>query len=193
MRTFNVKIEGVSPLLQHRFGEVSESGDVSRPIVQKSQTPREAAEAVAFFRGEGDERTYYVPGTWIAGCLRDAGASHKMKGSRKSVKYIVPAGVTINEVDITLLNGDGGPAKDFEVDSRPVVIPSTKGRIMRHRPRFEQWSLEFSIAVDEEVISSDLTKQLLDEGGRRVGIGDFRPAKTGPFGRFSCVSWEEVE
>jgi len=187
MKTFQVRVEGISPLLQHRFGEQNESGDAARPIVKASRTPREEAEAVCYRNGNG----FYVPGTWISGTIREAGASHKLKGSRRSVKYIVPAGVTVNEVDIPLLNGTK-MAKDFEVDSRPVVIPSTKGRIMRHRPRFEEWSLEFSITVDESVIPADLVKQLLDEAGRRVGIGDFRPERTGPFGRFTVTNWKQV-
>lgn len=188
MKTFAVRVEGISPLLQHRFGEQSESGDQARPIVKGTETPREQAESVCY----RNKKSFYVPGTWIAGCLREAGVSHKLKGSRRSVKYIVPAGVTINEVDIPLLNGTT-LAKDFEVDSRPVVIPATKGRIMRHRPRFDEWSLNFTLTVDDTVIPFDLVKQLMDEGGRRVGIGDFRPQKTGPFGRFTVTSWKEVQ
>lgn len=188
MRTFAVRIEGISPLLQHRFAEASENGDQSRPVVKANKTPREQAEEVCYRR---DDKSFFVPGTWIAGAMREAGTAHKLKGSRKSVKYVVPAGVTINEVDITLMNGTK-KLKDFEVDSRPVVIPSTKGRIMRHRPRFDEWSLEFSIEVDESVIPADLTKQLLEEAGRRVGIGDFRPQRTGPFGRFTVTNWKEV-
>jgi hypothetical protein len=32
--------------------------------------------------------------------------------------------------------------------------------------------------------------QLFEEGGRRIGIGDFRPERGGPYGRFAIVSWE---
>ena len=29
--------------------------------------------------------------------------------------------------------------KTYEIDSRPVVVPATRGRIVRHRPRFNEW------------------------------------------------------
>jgi hypothetical protein len=35
-----------------------------------------------------------------------------------------------------------------------------------------------------------LVRELLDIGGKRVGIGDFRPSRRGPFGRFKVVSWK---
>jgi len=94
---------------------------------------------------------------------------------------------------ITIFNGDGQPAKDFEVDSRPVVIPSTKGRIMRHRPRFDQWSASFTIRINEMILPVDFVQRLLTEGGEQIGIGDFRPEKGGPFGTFNVVEWTEVK
>ena len=93
-----------------------------------------------------------------------------------------------------ILNGDGQtPVKDFEVDSRPVVIPATKGRVMRHRPRYDCWSMTLNIRVDVDLIPESFVHQLLTEGGQQVGIGDFRPEKFGPFGTFSVTSWEPAK
>ena len=33
--------------------------------------------------------------------------------------------------------------------------------------------------------------QLVDDAGQKIGLGDYRPARKGPFGRFSVVSWVE--
>lgn len=76
----------------------------------------------------------------------------------------------------------------FEVDSRPVVIPATKGRIMRHRPRFDSWRMKFQLELDDSLVPSDVCQQLLEEGGRQNGLGDFRPM----FGRFRVFSWSEI-
>lgn len=138
----NVEIQGISALLQHRFGEQAE-GDLeksSRTVAVKRGTPREEAEKVAYRAKDG---TFYFPGQAIARLLREAGTNHKQRGSRRSLKYIIPAAVLVPEDTITIGDGNGGLAKDFEVDSRPVVIPSTKGRIMRHRPRFDEWNAKF--------------------------------------------------
>lgn len=188
MKTFNVQIVGITPLLQHRFRGDPESD--TRTVVQERGTPREEAEKVVY---RDDEIGFYFPGAWIARNIRESGGNHKMRGSRKAVKWVVPAGVIVPQDAIPLLNGDGRtPAVDFEVDSRPVTIPSTKGRIMRHRPRFDHWSARFHIEIEPDVLPVALVHQLLSEGGQRIGVGDYRPMSGGPFGRFQVTLWEEL-
>lgn len=190
MRTFDVEISGITSLLQHRFSETAEVDGAAptRTVNLASMTPRDAAETVAYRKEDG---TLYHPGAAISRLLREAGSSHKQKGSRKSLKYIVPAAVIVGEDALPLSNGK--PLTDFEVDSRPVTIPATKGRIMRHRPRVDEWTIKFRLEIDEAVLPPDIIHQLLIEGGQRIGIGDYRPEKGGPFGRFLVQCWDEVE
>jgi hypothetical protein len=185
MNSIEVQIRGVSALLVHAFGLDFENADQARTIVRIQKTPREQAESVVY----RDTEHFYVPSTWIIGALRDAGANHKLRGSRRSLRFVVPSAVFVMEENITICL-QGQPVKDFEVDSRPVTIPSTKGRIMRHRPRFDMWELNFHLEVDPNTLPTDLVHQLLEEVGRSIGIGDFRPAKGGPFGRFAITKWE---
>lgn len=191
MKSFDVLIQGISPLLQNRFTEQAEADNPTRANLIVKETPRDQAERVANRAPDG---SFYMPGACILRLLREAGGGHKVRGTRKSVKYIVPAAVFVMSDTITLLNGDGrSKATDFEVDSRPVTIPATKGRIMRHRPRFEHWSLRFVLEVDPQVLPPEIVHQLLEEGGRRQGIGDYRPEKGGPFGRFAITQWKETK
>jgi hypothetical protein len=189
MRTFDVEISGITSLLQHRFSEAAEvdGAAATRTVNLATETPRDAAERVAYRNEDG---SLYHPGAAISRLLREAGSSHKQKGSRKSLKYIVPAAVIV--VDDALPLSNGKPLTDFEVDSRPVTIPATKGRIMRHRPRLDEWNIKFRVEVDETVLPPDIIHQLLVEGGQRIGIGDYRPEKGGPFGRFQVLCWDEV-
>jgi len=193
MKTFDVKITGTTALMQHRFDEKAESDSTksTRTVVRKKETPRKAAERVCYQDKTGK---FYMPSACLTRMISEAGSNHKLTGSRKSAKYAVYAAVLIPADTVTILNGDGStPAKDFEVDSRPVVIPSTKGRIMRHRPRFDEWSIQFNVRINESVLPPDFVHQLLAEGGQQVGIGDFRPQCRGPFGTFNVVHWEELE
>jgi len=190
MKVIDVCIKGLTPLLQHRFGEEAEiSGEkATRTVVRTEETPREKADKVCYRNKEGE---YYMPSTCIHRMLIEAGSNHKLKGSRKSAKYVVSGAVQMTADSIIIGNGDGKtPAKDYEVDSRPVVIPSTKGRIMRHRPRFDDWSSSFSLRINEDLLPEDFVHQLLDEGGLQGGIGDFRPQKFGPFGTFLVTEWK---
>lgn len=184
-----VEIVGTSALLQQRFGEDFEVSKATRTIIQEYGTPREQAEKLVYKNGNG----FYFPGTWITGTLREAGSNHKLRGSRKSAKYIVPAAIRIVEIDVMLKNGDGSLIKDFEVDSRPVTIPATKGKIMKHRPRFDLWSAKFNLVINTEMLTEDFTHQLLSEAGQSQGIGDFRPNKRGPFGCFRVTSWKPIK
>ena len=188
MKNIEIQIKGLTALLQNRFNEQAQSSPSTRPALVQNLEPRAQAELAANRNGQG----FFFPGAAIARMLREAGGAHKMRGSRKSVKYLVPAAVIMGNDEIIILNGDGKTkAENFEVDSRPVTIPATKGRIMRHRPRFDAWSAKFSLMIDEEVLPVDLVHQLLTEGGMRIGIGDYRPEKGGPFGRFQVVRWKE--
>lgn len=190
MPIIHVEIRGISPLLQQRFGEDAEQADSkpTRTAFSNYGTPREQAEKACY---RDVANGCYFPGQAIARLLREAGGGHKQRGTRKSVKYIVPAAVIVPADTISILDEKGKLAKDYEVDSRPVTIPSTRGRVMRHRPRWDQWRAKFDLEVDDEVLPVDMIHQLLEEGGRRIGIGDYRPERGGPFGRFEVTRWEE--
>jgi hypothetical protein len=189
MKLFNVEIRGDTPLLQHRFSDESSQGSGTRKVLVNRGTPRDEAEKVCYRNDSG----FYFPGAAIGRLLREAGGNHKLRGSRKSAKYVVPAAVLVMADAITVNNGDGKPAKDFEVDSRPVTIPATRGRIMRHRPRFDVWSAKFVLRINEDILPIEFVQTLLSEGGMQIGIGDYRPEKGGPFGTFQVTSWEETK
>jgi len=188
MKTIEVEIRGTSPLLIHRFNEDTEQQKSSRKIEVERADPRAQALKAAYVAKDG---TFYFSAFSIPGAMRNAGSNHKMRGTRKTLRFVVPSVVRVTTETITILNGDG-PAKDFEVDARPVTIPATKGRIMRYRPRFDFWGAQFALVVDDSAMSIDDVHQLLNEAGQFFGIGDFRPEKGGPFGCFRVTKFEEV-
>lgn len=187
MKTVQVEIRGITPLLIHKFGADAEVGKKTRRVEVKDKDPREEARKVAYIADDG---TYFFNAFSIPNSMGNAGASHKSTGSRKSLRFVVPSAVRMDTDTVTIMNGKG-PAKDFEVDARPVTIPATKGRVMRYRPRFNQWGARFLVHIDDELLSCEMAHQLLNEAGQSIGIGDFRPEKRGPFGRFIVTEWKE--
>lgn len=185
MQTITIEIRGTSPLLIHRFTEQSEAKKASRAVLVADIDPREEARRAAYIAGDG---TFFFSAFAIPNAMGAAGSNHKMRGSRKTLRFVVPSAVRITTDTVTILNGSG-PAADFEIDARPVTIPATKGRIMRYRPRFNQWGAKFDLVLDETQLPIDLAQQLLTEAGQSIGIGDFRPEKRGPFGTFRVVSF----
>lgn len=189
MTRIAVEIRGTTPLLIHRFGEDAEAAPTTRAVMVTARDPREEATKAAYIAPDG---TYYFSAFSIPRAMGEAGSNHKQRGSRKSLRFVVPSAVRPTGDTITILNGDG-PATAFEVDSRPVTIPATKGRIMRHRPRWNDWGAAFEIELNEALLDQATAHQLLTEAGAGIGIGDFRPEKRGPFGTFRVTRFEAVE
>ena len=50
----------------------------------------------------------------------------------------------------------------------------------------------FRYEVDDELVDQTQLETWLDIAGRRIGLGDWRPAKSGHFGRFETLSILEV-
>lgn len=187
MRLIDVEIRGITPLLIHRFGEQAEANAPTRAIVTDTSDPRSEALKAAYVASDG---TYYFSAFAIPNAMASAGANHKMKGSRKTLRFVVPAAVRMTTDTVTILNGSG-PAQSFEVDARPVTIPATKGRVMRYRPRFNEWGAQFVLQINTDHLSVASAHQLLSEAGVSYGIGDFRPEKRGPFGTFRVTAFTE--
>lgn len=181
-------VEGLRPgILMHRWAEAAEDDTKStRPVHTEYGTSREQAEQVAYRTEDG---ILYMPGMAFATLLRGAGRRHKQQGTRQSLMYVVPAAVIVTDEIVLLHDEDCKPIRDFEVDARPVVIPATKGRITRYRPKIEKWRTTVHMDIDTSVLAVATIHQLLEEGGRRIGVGDFRPERGGPYGRFAIVEW----
>lgn len=188
MKTIKVKIEGASPLLINRFKENDEITQAVKKSTKKDYgTPREQAEATAY----RDDKTglIWIPTTWITGAIKTVSSDYKLPGTRKSIKSVI-GGVVIPVAEKAYFDGKLKLA-DIEVDSRPVVIQ--RARIMRHRARLENWSVEFEIEIDETIVPVKNIHELLTDAGKRAGLGDFRPQRGGPFGRFLVTSWKIVK
>ena len=69
------------------------------------------------------------------------------------------------------------------VDCRSVKVG--QARLMRYRPRLNDWSLEVEIVFDETMVERAQIINAAENAGRYIGLGDYRPAKGGMFGRFT--------
>ena len=169
-----VSIKGISPLLMHAY-PLFEISNIEK------KTPEDQAEYAAY--RNKDTNTLYVP---AAAMQRAAisGASFS-KGKRgASLQKVVAACLKISPEQIDL------GVEKYSIDMRSVVIKSTKGRIIRYRPRLDDWQCSFELEWDTELLKESEIKKVLDDTGSRIGILDFRPECKGPFGRFIVTKWE---
>lgn len=172
MQTLKVVIRGVSPLLMHRFiGEPPEG--------MKNKPPKEQAELAAY--RDPKTQDLYIPVENLTRALI-SGASYSKGKGRSSLQKEVAAAVFISPARISL------GTKTFEVDTRAVVIPATRGRVLAHRPRIDEWGASFNLEYDETLIKKEQIGKIISDTGARSGLMDFRPEKKGPYGRFEVVS-----
>jgi hypothetical protein len=82
--------------------------------------------------------------------------------------------------------------RPWVVDARMVRHPGTGRRSVCHRPRFDDWRLDLTLHIERDLWSPAQVRDLITTAGQRVGLGDFRPERGGPFGRFAIESWEAL-
>lgn len=191
MKEIDVRIEGTTPLICNKFTDAAmmaaSSGTRSSAVGDRG-TPKEQA-ATKLYISEITKKPM-IPQPNMFRAIIDAGTFHKNGKSKITTQStsMIPACVDIEGSEIHLIHKE-----PWMVDSRAVRIPSTGGRIMAHRPIFNDWALEFTILVDTEMMTTKLLRQIVDDAGKRIGLGDFRPAKKGPFGKFVVTKWEEKD
>ena len=172
-KAVGVTIKGESPLLMHAF-----------PLVAIERLEKKSIEEQAELAAYRDPETsnLYVPGLAIQRAMVSGATYSKGKG-RSSLQKVVAACVLVSPERISL------GVKNFTIDSRPVVVPATRGRVMRHRPRLDSWQVSFEVEYDPDMLTEKQLRQVVDDTGSRVGLLDFRPERKGPFGRFSVINW----
>jgi hypothetical protein len=176
----DIEISGVTPLLMNRFNI-----DEQQLKKEKDLTPREAAQRVCYI---DEHNKLFYPTTNLYACIIEAGKFHKdgkvkVTTARSS---LIPAGVMIKDQYVYFKKPN-----TWEVDSRAVVVPSTGGRIVCHRPRLDDWCLDFSLDVDVKMFNPKTIRSIVDDAGSKVGLGDFRPSRKGIYGRFVVTNWKE--
>lgn len=188
-----VVLEGVGRgLLMHRFCIENYENQVKRSKTAK-MSPEEEAEKVAYrieSLDKSEKGQLCLTAEQFMGSLISAGASFKRVGNGKNTyKNALSGYLDISPDFIGLTDANGKPLKNYKVDSRPVVIKATKGRIIRHRPFIEAgWRAEFTILISDDSISLEVVKAILEEAGRSKCVGDYRPR----FGQFHVISAEKI-
>lgn len=191
MYSVNVKIVGVSPLMQHRY-PVPDLEDLNKGGKRVSGSVDYTQEWKDYMYTAGGE--VVQPSVHIESSMVKGAVNFKITGKRgKTYKDLFKAAVFVEPENIShhvpvpeTLDADAD--KELYLDLRPVVI--NRARVVRIRPTFKAgWELEFVISVLDDQIPLEIVQDVLTLAGRTVGIGDFRPK----FGRFRVARFEVIE
>lgn len=187
MKTRTYEIKGIGPMLMRSDRLADPTNDFTKAIKnisnKRKKTEDDHAEIAALeWRGSlyhDAENGIHVPGFNVHAALYQAAKMHKM-GPR------VKGGVIVQESTVPLnFDGPKDPDKLYAdkrfVDIRTVGVSGK--RVARCRPIFSDWSLRFTVLFDEGTLQTSDLDRLLEDAGRLIGLGDYRPR----FGRFEVV------
>ena len=69
-----------------------------------------------------------------------------------------------------------------------VGVVVQRQRILRTRAMYDMpWTCTYTLDCDDELVDKSQLEAWLDIAGRRIGLGDWRPEKSGDYGRFEVV------
>jgi hypothetical protein len=182
MKKYEVQIKGITPLLMNK---PEEYGFDSEWVEKKASNEYEKEAYKKLYVDE--EGKLYQPSTHIEMALINASKKIRIKGQGKAT-YSKLFGSMVSIPDMAIPH----EIQEWDFHKILVVIPSTKGRVMRYRPMLKEWKLRFEIEFEEE-IPPEVVKECLEIAGKYVGIGDWRPEKKGKFGKFQVTLFQPLK
>jgi len=184
----DVEITGDSSLLFHRW----QSDAVEAKANAAKGSKAKKSDDIESYVWRDDDGRICLPGEYLRGSLIDPrnGAAKYVqdpRSSRKSALDLFRAGV-VSLTDLAVITrADGSLADTWDyIDRRRVTVQ--RAGVTRERPAFNAgWKAEVSFMVLlPQYIGEPLLRRVLTDGGRLVGVGDFRPT----FGRYSITRWQ---
>ena len=198
MIKYSVHIKGIAPLLFNRFPEEDNPEDKSKAKKAILHADSQVYQSLywlkpmahdAFVKTVSKEGHYKVPvgaifqkADHILGAMIKAGSNFKLEG-KKTYKDLVKGGFFVEPMQIPHIK------TDLQKDWRPVLIPATRGRVMKGRGRLDDWELKFDLVCVDPRANKQEVLEILKYAGSYVGIGDYRPR----YGRFEVVDAKLVE
>lgn len=186
--TVKVRLDGVQPTLMHSnqtCNPLNKFAKAMKAITGKRKKTDEDFEALAKIEWEAGlyyspELGPFIPSINVEGMLRDAAKKLKKGTDVKQSLRVFPLEIKLgyngprdlDGLKKIAFSGDKVNGEDF-FDSRAVGI--NQSTIMRTRPRFNKWWLEFEIIADDAVFNIDDVVQILGIGGTKIGLSDYRP------------------
>jgi hypothetical protein len=168
-----VVVDGITPLLTHNPSAMTRNPSTAKRGTRIPEVEEEAeAGCYRLENGVCAAKAEY----FVAAIHKAAGA---WKGKNRSTMKSQLAHISAVEDLVPLHRLNGEPIRDYIIDERPVVV--VKARIIRARPRYDEWSATFTIYYDHQLVAdAKLIVDILADAGNRIGAGDYRPR----FGRF---------
>ena len=181
MKTAIVRLKSISPYSQSRH-YIVDRGDKESADDYERRTWRERMHAT-------EDGYVFIPPMAFKNCLSESakflGVTIKGKGKATYTKHF-EAGVLVTEPLVL-------PIKRIDVPGEWLFVPAdgrrgSGKRVNRCFPMIHQWEGEVPFYILDETITEDVFLYHLEQAGKFIGLGRFRPRNNGFYGRFEVVS-----
>ncbi len=187
MNNLEITLTGIAPMLMH-------SDKLANPMDKATIAHKEVSKKRA---KTPEDLQFLARSEWEHSIYRSAANNHIVMPSL-NIRAALIDGAKLNKLGMAIKRGvffnlgdnflqfDGPQDSDKLwksgkfTDVRAVRVSTAK--LMRHRPKFDDWSVTITVSYDPEIISAHDLKMCFDNAGMYSGLGDFRPL----FGRFEC-------
>lgn len=191
--TMKVRLKGMAPMLVHSGRLANPLDPYAKALKQVTSTSKKTDQDLmeashiewraGFYEDEKGRPT--IPGECIEAMLLTAGKKKRLgqklitvlSDGNWPIKYDGPA--TIDAIDKLTFDKSHAVLDEKFIDVRRVTV-NRGSSVMRARPIFRDWSIDFDISYLPKLCGSNDIKTALEIAGFQVGCGDYRPK----FGRF---------
>ena len=183
MKTYTVNIKGITPYMQHRMDDIKlAQWEKNRGlIIERDSLDDEPTKLAGYHSYIDQEGNYFIPSEHFKQSFVKGGGMVKGKvgSATKSMKNVVAVMWFINPEKIKFRKFD-------EVDTRSAVNRNVKARVIVHRPKWIDWTCSFNLMVDNDSLTIETIKSIIEYSGKYIGVGSYRPEHTGEYGRFEA-------
>lgn len=185
LTALNFRCTGVAPLLMHNGAlanplnpKVKEMKEITS-LRKKTDENHYELQRLEFFAGLylDAKKRLIIPSSNIEGALVE-GAKKAKLGKTFKAAVMVPEDALL-DIDENLTPDDLWARQEEFADVRSVLVNNS--RVMRTRPIFRRWAIEFSAEFEDSEINADQLVKACQDAGRMVGLCDYRPK----YGRFT--------
>lgn len=195
-----VKIIGQSPVIHHSGAGIDQNTEIAREIREITAKRggnrtdldelrlRELECLRSIWLDVAGEKPTIPPGAFRAAI--EAAARNGKQGS------MVRQGLFVMDAEFVYDTERYGTtlAKLSQTTQFVTGVVVQRNRVLRTRAKFDcPWEATFLLDIDLEVVSEQNLREWSQFAGRRIGIGDWRPEKSGYHGRFRLDDIWEVK
>jgi hypothetical protein len=207
-KTIEIEAEGIGQgLLMNSAAGMGSAGKAPARSGKSIPAPEEEARSKLYSLADGQ---LFAPADWFREAANIASKQFRDRNRRGNASYLqrFQSSVFLSTAELPLVRAASSKAitdgeEDWEIYIKRVVVQGQG--VMRARPMVRNlpeedggpWLCIVEFEYDEDTISPPEIAMIVAQAGKFPGVGDYRPGRGGPFGRYQVntvtVNDETVE